>query len=96
MTSLSYLNIGESYLGLMQLDSAESAFNKSIYFSDKSGYKKYKGLTLYDIGRIYEMRNNDEEAKKYYRLSIETNIETESPDFEGMGYQALADFLKRK
>src|SRR4030095_15491476 len=62
LTSLSFLNIGESYLGLMQQDSAESAFIKSVYFSDKSGYKKYKGLALYDIGRIYEMRNNDEEA----------------------------------
>jgi signal transduction histidine kinase len=94
LTSLSFLNIGESYLGLMQQDSAESAFIKSVYFSDKSGYKKYKGLALYDIGRIYEMRNNDEEAKKYFRLSVKTNIETESPDFEGMGYQALADISK--
>ncbi|MEO6218914.1 MAG: tetratricopeptide repeat protein, partial [Ginsengibacter sp.] len=91
LTSLTFLNTGEAYFGLGQLDSAESAFNKSIYYSDKSGYKKYKGLILYDIGKIYEKRNNDGEAKKYYRLSIKTNIETESPDFEGMGYQALAD-----
>jgi two-component system, NtrC family, sensor kinase len=95
LASLSFLSIGEVYLGLKQLDSAESAFNKSVYFSDRSGYKKYKGLALYDVGRIYEMRNNDEEAKKYFRLSVKTNIETESPDFEGMGYQALADLYKR-
>ncbi|MDZ4793515.1 MAG: ATP-binding protein [Bacteroidota bacterium] len=91
LRSLTFLNMGEAYFGLGQLDSAESAFNESIYYSDKSGYKKYKGLTLYDIGKIYEKRNNEGEAKKYYRLSIKTNIETESPDFEGMGYQALAD-----
>ena len=96
LMSLSFLNIGESYLGLMQLDSAESAFHKSIYYCDKSGYKKYKGLTIYDIGRMYEMRNNNEEAKKYYRLSIKTNIETESPDFEGMGFQALADISRKE
>jgi two-component system, NtrC family, sensor kinase len=96
LMSLSFLNIGEAYLGLLQLDSAESAFNKSIYYSDKSGYKKYEGLTLHDIGRIYEMRNSNEDAKKYYRLSIKTNIETESPDFEGMGFQALADISRKE
>src|SRR6266487_1490194 len=96
LMSLSFLNIGEAYLGLLQLDSAESAFNKSIYYNDQSRYKKYKGLTLHDIGRIYEMRNNDAEAKKYYRLSVITNIETESPDFEGMGFQALADISKKE
>ena len=95
LMSLLFLNMGESYLGLMQLDSAESAFKKSDYYSNKSGYKKYNGLTLYDIGRIYELRNDNEEAKKYYRLSVKTNIETESPDFEGMGYQALANLSKK-
>ncbi|MGK2862643.1 MAG: ATP-binding protein [Chitinophagaceae bacterium] len=96
LMSLSFLNIGEAYLGLMKLDSAESAFNKSIYYNDKSGYKKYKGLTLHDIGKIYEQRNIDEEAKKYYRLGVKTSFETESPDFEGMAVQALADISKRE
>ena len=96
LKSLSLLNMGEAYFGLMQLDSAEAAFNASIYYTDLSGYKKYKGLTLYDIGKIYEIRKNAAEAKKYYRLSIATNIETESPDFEGMGYQALADIYKKE
>lgn len=95
LKSLLFLNEGEAYLGLLQLDSAELVFNKSIYYNDKSGYKKYKGLTLYDIGKIHEMRNNNVEAKKYFRLSIKTNIETESPDFEGMAYQALADISKK-
>jgi len=94
LISLSFLNMGESFFGLMQLDSAESAFNKSIYYCDMSGYKKYKGLTLYDIGKVYQKRYNYKEAKDYYRLSIVTNIETESPDFEGMGYQVLADIAK--
>jgi two-component system, NtrC family, sensor kinase len=96
LMSLSFLNMGEAYLGLMQLDSAESAFNKSISYSDLSGYKKYNGLTLYDIGEIYEIKNNAAEAKKYYRLSIIKSIETESPDFEGMGNQALADIFKKE
>jgi tetratricopeptide (TPR) repeat protein len=63
LKSLLFLNQGEAYLGLLQLDSAELAFNKSIYYNDKSGYKKYKGLTLYDIGKIYEMRDNNEKQK---------------------------------
>ena len=95
LKSLSFLNIGEAYLGLLQLDSAESAFNKSIYYCDYSGHKKYKGLTLHDIGKIHEKWGHKEEAKKYYRLSIKTSIETESPDFEGMGFQALADISNK-
>ena len=64
LKSLLFLNIGEAYAGLVQLDSAEAAFKKSIYYNVLSGYKKYKGLTLLDIGKIYEMRNNAAEAKK--------------------------------
>ncbi len=41
LMSLVFLNIGEAYLGLRQLDSAELVFNKSIYYSNLSGYKKY-------------------------------------------------------
>jgi signal transduction histidine kinase len=96
LKSLLFLNQGEAYLGLLHLDSAELVFDKSIFYNEKSGYKKYKGLALYDIGKIYEMRDNNEEAKKYYRQSIKTNIETESPDFEGMGFQALADISKKE
>ena len=96
LMSLLYLNTGEAYFGLLQLDSAEAAFNQSIDFNKLAGYKKYKGLALYDLGKVYEKRDNDEQAKNYYRLSIKTNIETESPDFQGMGCQALADFFKKE
>ena len=58
LMATNYLNIGESYSALDQSDSAEFAFNRSLYFSDRSGFKKYKGLTLYDIGKIYQRRNN--------------------------------------
>ncbi len=95
LRSMMYLNKGESYLGLNNLDSAEWSFNQSIQYSNTSGYKKYKGLTYYDLGKIYERRMKYEEAKKLYVLSIENNIESESPDFEGMDYQALADLLAR-
>ena len=84
-------NNGEAYGGLGKLDSAELAFNKSLVFSDRSGYKKYRGLTFWDLGEVYKQRNMSGKAKEFYRLSIRCNIESESPDFEGMGYQALAD-----
>jgi signal transduction histidine kinase len=91
LKSTAYSNMGECYLGLNQLDSAEFAFNESIHYADKSGRKKYKGLTYWNMGKVYEVRNNLEKAKMYYRLGIETSIEVESPDFEGMSYQAIAD-----
>ncbi|MEO6548975.1 MAG: ATP-binding protein [Ferruginibacter sp.] len=91
LMSLSWLNTGEAYRGEGNLDSAESAFQKSIIYGDRSGHKKYKGLTFWNLGEIYKKRNRYEEAKGFYRLSVQSNIESESPDFEGMAYQALAD-----
>ena len=84
-------NKGEAYSGLGNLDSAELAFNRSIFYSNKSGYRKYKGLTFWDLGEVYKQRNMHGKAKEFYRLSIQANIESESPDFEGMAYQALAN-----
>ncbi|MDB5278357.1 MAG: hypothetical protein JWR61_3312 [Ferruginibacter sp.] len=91
MMSLSWMNSGEAYRGQGNLDSAESAFNRSIIYSDRSGHKKYKGLTYWNLGKVYEQRNKPKEAKEFYRRSIKSNIESESPDFEGMAYQSLAD-----
>jgi two-component system, NtrC family, sensor kinase len=90
-----HLNRAEALFELDQLDSAVLELNQSLFYSEKSGFKKYKGLVLYDIGRIYEKQKNFGEAKKYYLLSIETNILEESPDFEGMGYQALSNLSQQ-
>ena len=91
LMSLSWMNSGEAYRGGGNLDSAEVAFKKSIVYSDRSGYKKYKGLTLWNLGEVYKARNKADVAKEYFRRSAQSNIESESPDFEGMAYQALAD-----
>jgi signal transduction histidine kinase len=94
LASFATLNRGEAFFGLNQLDSAEACFNKAIAYTEKSGYKKYTGLMLFDIGETKRRKEQFHEAKKYYRLSIQSSIESESPDFEGMGYQVLADLFK--
>ncbi|MCG2613285.1 ATP-binding protein [Terrimonas sp. NA20] len=91
LASLSYLNTGEAYNGLNKPDSAKRSFLHSVEYAEKSGHRVYTGLAYYFIGKICEKEGNSEEAKKYYRKSYIANIEMESPDFEGMAYQALAD-----
>jgi signal transduction histidine kinase len=97
LSSLSYLNTGEAYSELNKPDSAKRSFLLSVEYAEKSGHKVYTGLAYFFIGKICEKEGNPEEAKQYYKKSYIANIEMESPDFEGMAYQALADMaLKSK
>ncbi len=94
MTSFIHLNKGESLSGLGKYDLAKTELLASLKSFESSGYKKYTGLLYWDIGKIYEAEGNYSEAKKYYDLSVTTNIELDSPDFLGEGYLALANLYK--
>ncbi len=93
LMSLSWLNAGETYRWMGRLDSSEFALNNSIVYSNKSGHTKYKGITLWNLGEIYRTRNQLPKSKVFYRLSAQSNIESESPDFEGMDYQSMTDIF---
>jgi signal transduction histidine kinase len=75
-------------------DSAKIAFNKALHYSVESGYRKYEGLIFYDLGKIFEIEMNFDEAKKMYHLSAGSSRQYESPDYEGMAYQALDDLTR--
>ena len=96
LNKMLWLNSGESYIGLKLYDSAKIAFNKALYYCVKSGYRKYEGLIFYDLGKIFETERNFDEAKKMYHLSAGSSRQQESPDFEGMAYQALAELSRVK
>ncbi|SDC87668.1 Tetratricopeptide repeat-containing protein [Algoriphagus faecimaris] len=93
--SLLHMNKGEAYVGLGKYDLAKTELEQALSEAQSSGYNLYTGLIYWDIGRIYETEGNFEEAEKYYKLSITTNIDIDSPDFLGMGYLALAELYKK-
>jgi signal transduction histidine kinase len=94
LNKIQWLNWGESYIGMKLYDSAKIAFNRALQYSVESGYRKYEGLIYYDLGKIFETEMNFDEAKKMYHLSAGSSREQESPDYEGMAYQALADLTR--
>jgi signal transduction histidine kinase len=94
MTSFIHLNKGESLSGLGKYDLAKTELLASLKSFESSGHKKYTGLLFWDIGKIYEAQGNYSDARRYYDLSVTTNIELDSPDFLGEGYLALARLYK--
>ncbi|EOZ96609.1 two-component hybrid sensor and regulator [Indibacter alkaliphilus LW1] len=96
MFVLLHMNKGESYFPLGKNDLAKTELRTALDYSQSSGYDKYRGLIYWDIGKIYEKENNYREAKKYYELSVATNIESDSPDFLGEAYLALANLYIKK
>jgi signal transduction histidine kinase len=95
LNQMLWLNRGESYAGMKQYNAAKIAFKNSLQYTKESGYQKYEGLVLRDLGKIFETEMNFAEAKKMYHLSSVSSGRHKSPDFEGMAYQSLAD-LSRK
>ncbi|MGM0943566.1 MAG: ATP-binding protein [Bacteroidota bacterium] len=93
--SLLHMNKGESYVGLGQYDLAKTELEQALKQAQSSGYTLYTGLIYWDLGKIYEAEGDNSEAEKYYKLSVATNIEINSPDFLGMGYLALAELYKK-
>ncbi|WP_297335845.1 ATP-binding protein [Algoriphagus sp.] len=93
--SLLHMNRGESFVGLGQYDVAKIELEQALKQAQSSGYTLYTGLIYWDLGKIYEAEGDHIEAEKYYKLSVATNIDINSPDFLGMGYLALAELYKK-
>lgn len=85
------LNRGESYIGLGKYDLAKTELGAALDYFQSLDYNKYTGLIYWDIGKIYETEGNYSEARKFYYSSVSANIESDSPDFLGEAYLALAN-----
>jgi two-component system NtrC family sensor kinase len=87
-------NLGAHYLNTNKLDSALFFSNKSLAYSNASGFKVYQGGTLATIGRIYLRKGNYISAKKYLIASIKVNKEQNNQRFLPYSYIALADLYR--
>ncbi len=90
-----YHMLGATYIGLNKLDSALLFEQKAIEYSDKSGYKKYRGQIFEFIGSIYSTQGRYDSAKKYFYKGIQTNLEQNNLPFLANIYVLLADLFTR-
>jgi len=93
---LSFYNgdLGNYYLEANKLDSALFFLNKSLGYSNASGFKLYRGGALRLIGKIYFQKGNLNTAKKYFFESIKTNKEQNNQQYLPYAYISLADLYK--
>ncbi len=61
---------GSAYLAFGQLDSAEFYFKWATQIAILIHDEHLIGATVDDLGMLYEMRNKDVEAMRYYRMAM--------------------------
>jgi tetratricopeptide (TPR) repeat protein len=66
-------NLGDAYLTKGELDQALKYLFKAVEFGEKNENSSL-GLPLVAIGEIYEMKDNDSKAIKYYQRSLTVSI----------------------
>jgi signal transduction histidine kinase len=91
--SLVNMNLGETYLKLKKLDSAFTFNKEALEYSNSSGFKKYQGLILCNIGNIYAEKGNYDSAKRYLFQSVKINQEHNNLALLAYSYISLANYM---
>ena len=95
LSHFGYHMLGATYIGLNKLDSALLFEHKAIEYSDKSGYKKYRGQIFEFMGSIYLKQGRYDSAKRYFNQGIQTNEEQNNLPFLANIYILLADMYNQ-
>ena len=93
LLSLVYMNIGNVYEKMDQLNLALKNEQKALNYVDTSRFTKYKGLILSRIGDIYIKLGKNDIAKKYLLESIKTNEEESIISFLAEGCVSFSKLL---
>jgi hypothetical protein len=86
------LTMNRVYLNLKKIDSALMSIQRSYALAMQSGYKRYLGSILLNMGRTYAARGDTSLANDYYRKSVVASAEQDY--FRGIvaGNLLLADY----
>jgi tetratricopeptide (TPR) repeat protein len=87
LLSVVNMNVGNVYMNLNKLDSALLFAQKSLVYTDTSGFKKFKGYLLSLIGTIYFKKGNNVLAKKYYSDAL--LVSSEEKNFGDLGQATI-------
>ena len=89
------LTMNRIYLNLKEMDSALISIQRSYAMAMQSGYKRYLGSILLNMGRTYAARGDTSLANDYYRKSLVASAE--QGYFRGIvaGDLLLADYYAR-
>ena len=91
-----YLNIGNQFTHLKQLDSAERYLNFSYFFLKKYHIRDDVLVSIfYEFGEIEKKKGNEKQALRYYRQAIPLSIANQDLDNLSLTYLGIADLYHR-
>jgi two-component system NtrC family sensor kinase len=86
---LAYMNLGQVYLSVNQLDSALYYEKLSEQIAYRSGFLKFLGIVKFTIGDVYKARGNDSTALTYYYQGIQWGKEQSNLNAWNRSYMRL-------
>ena len=86
--------LAREYFILGSLDSALIYYNKSVAYSNKSGFKILLGSVLSSMAELYTMKKDYNRAKHYFFESIKVNQELNLPSREAGSYLYMTKIFK--
>ena len=89
-----FLNLGETYLGLKKVDSAEYYLNKSIgtvlQMSNAEESNEFKANIALDLGQVAALKGDKQTALKDYRSAVSISVANQDIDNLSKAYLSTA------
>jgi two-component system, NtrC family, sensor kinase len=89
-------NLGQAYRSIDRLDSALVLDQNAEQIFGHTGYKKYLGGVLRNIGIIYLTKRNSDLAAQYFRKAIKVSIEQKNLPQADASYSYLINYFYTK
>jgi signal transduction histidine kinase len=93
-----FLNLGEIYLGLKKVDSAEYYLNKSVSTGQQMENDEtfeFKDNIELDLGQVAALKGDKQSALKYYRLGIATAVAAQDVDNISKGHLNIGKLYRQ-
>ncbi|HMK19583.1 MAG TPA: ATP-binding protein [Chitinophagaceae bacterium] len=95
LLSQAFMNLGAKFLQENGLDSALISFRKSLGYSDRAGYKKYRSNNYNNIGRIYLRQNLYEQALENFLNALRSGKEQNNNSSIGDSYVLMSRYYNK-
>lgn len=95
LLSIINTNIGESYLNLSQLDSADRYLQQAYTLAKQIRFNAILGNVTYDLGDVQARKNKPTQALTYYRQSVDYSQRENTLPQLAEGYLRIARFYQR-
>ena len=95
LLSIINTNIGESYLNLGQLDSADYYLQQAFALANRVAFNAILGNVTYDLGDVQARKNKPAQALTYYRRSVRYSQQENTLPQLAEAYLRIARFYQK-